>query len=68
MHHRDKFREDRSEWLTYSDFCDFQDGGRRHLGFLKTRNFNDVDCRGTICVIMTNFVHNWSIGSFIHSL
>jgi len=24
----------------YRDFCDFQDGGRRHLGFLKIPNFN----------------------------
>jgi len=24
----------------YRDFCDFQDGGRRHLGLSKIRNFN----------------------------
>ena len=24
----------------YRNFCDFQDGGRRHLGFSKIRNFN----------------------------
>jgi len=24
----------------FCDFCDFQDGGRRHLGFSKIRNFN----------------------------
>ena len=23
-----------------SDFCDFQDGGRRHFGFSKVRNFS----------------------------
>ena len=33
LHHRAKFRKDR-------DFCNFQDGGRRHLGFSKIRNFN----------------------------
>jgi len=26
----------------YRDFCDFQDGGRRHLGFSKIRNFNGL--------------------------
>jgi len=25
--------------LKYRDFCDFQDGGRRHLGFSKIPNF-----------------------------
>jgi len=24
---------------TYRDFCDFEDGGRRHVGFSKIRNF-----------------------------
>jgi len=24
----------------YHDFCDFQDGGRRYIGFSKIRNFN----------------------------
>jgi len=28
--------------LKYRDFCDFQDGGRRHLGFSKIRNFNGL--------------------------
>jgi len=37
----------------YRDFCDFQDGGCRHLGFSKIRNFNG---RWPICVIMPNFV------------
>jgi len=27
-------------WLRYRDFCDFQDYGRRRLGFSKIRNFN----------------------------
>ena len=26
--------------LRYRDFCDFKDGGRRHFGFSKIRNFN----------------------------
>jgi len=42
VHHRTKFHEDRSN--RYGDiaiFVIFQDGGRRHFGFLKIRNFND---------------------------
>jgi len=30
----------------YRDFCDFQDGGRRHLGFWKIRNFNGLSPAG----------------------
>jgi len=26
----------------YRDFCDFQDGGRRYIGFSKIRNFNGL--------------------------
>jgi len=32
LHHRTKFRKDRR----YRDFCDFQDGSRRHFGFSKS--------------------------------
>jgi len=34
--------------LRYRDFCDFQDGRRRHLGFSKIRNFNGrfARCKG----------------------
>ena len=31
--------------LRYGDFSMFQDGGRRHLGFLKFQIFNDRDCQ-----------------------
>jgi len=27
------------DYMRYRDFCDFEDGGRRHLGFSKIRNF-----------------------------
>ena len=43
LHHRTKFYKDRSNH--YGDiviFVIFQDGGRRHLEFLKIRNFNDL--------------------------
>jgi len=41
LHQRTKFRKDRSKPLRrYRDFCDFQDGGHRHLGFSKIRNFD----------------------------
>ena len=42
LHQRTKFRRDRSN--CYGDiaiFVIFQDGGRRHFGFSKIRNFND---------------------------
>ena len=42
LHQRTKFRKDRSN--RYGDiaiFVIFQDGGRRHFGFSKTRNIND---------------------------
>ena len=36
LHQRTKFRKDRSKPLRrYRDFCDFQDGGHRHLAFQK---------------------------------
>jgi len=40
MHHCSKFRQNRSfhcDILRF--FSNFQDGRRRHLGFLKSRNF-----------------------------
>jgi len=42
LHQRTKFRKGRSN--RYGDiaiFVIFQDGGRRHFGFSKIRNFND---------------------------
>jgi len=30
----------------YRDFCDFPDGGCRHLEFSKIRNFNDLSAVG----------------------
>ena len=42
MRHRAKFHKDRSN--RYGDIAIFvilQDGGRRHFGFSKIRNFND---------------------------
>ena len=42
LHQRTKFHKDRSN--RYGDiaiFVIFQDGGRRHFGFSKIRNFND---------------------------
>jgi len=30
----------------YRDFCDFQDGGCRHLEFSKIQNFNDLSAVG----------------------
>jgi len=41
----------------YRDFCDFSDGGCRHLEFSKIRNFNALfNVGGQICVIMPNFI------------
>ena len=37
LRHRAKFLQNR---LRYCDFSIFQDGGRRHLGFLKFQIFN----------------------------
>jgi len=34
--------------LSYRDFGDFQDGGRRHLGFSKIRNFNGLSPVGGV--------------------
>jgi len=47
LHQLTKFRKDRSN--RYGDiaiFVIFKDGGRRHFGFLKIRNFNDNAVRG----------------------
>jgi len=41
----------------YRDFCDFQNGGCRHLDFSKIRNFNGLSAvTGPIRVIMPNFI------------
>jgi len=41
----------------YRDFCDFPDGGCRHLEFSKIRKFNGLSAVGRpICVIMPNFI------------
>ena len=42
LHQRTKFRNDRSNRCgsRYRDFCDFQDGGCRHVEFSKIQNFN----------------------------
>jgi len=37
LHHQTKFRNKSVKpFRRYHDFCDFQDGGRRHLGFSQT--------------------------------
>jgi len=33
----------------YREFCDFQDGGRRHFGFSKSGNFNGRSAVGGQC-------------------
>jgi len=44
-------------------FLDFEDGGRRYLGFSKVRNFNGLSAVwGPICATMPNFVKNRSNG------
>ena len=41
------FRKDRSKPLRrYRDFCDFPDGGCRHVEFSKIRNFNGLSAVG----------------------
>ena len=40
MHHHTKFNQNRSNCCGDRDFCDFQDRGRRHLGFSKIQTFN----------------------------
>jgi len=47
LHQRTKFHKDRSN--RYGDiaiFVIFQDGGRRHFGFSKIRNFNGLSAVG----------------------
>ena len=39
---RAKFRRSANPLLWYRDFCGFQDGSRRHLGFWKIRHFNGL--------------------------
>jgi len=41
LHQRSKFRKDQSNrYRDIAIFVIFQDGGRRHFGFSKIRNFN----------------------------
>ena len=42
--------------LKYRDFCDFQDGGRRHLGFQKFEILMAEQLKGAICVIRPNII------------
>ena len=43
LHQRTKFHKDRSNrYGNIAIFVIFQDGGRRHFGFSKIRNFNDI--------------------------
>jgi len=43
LHNRAEFRKDRSNCFgDIAIFVIFQDGGRRHLGFSKIRNFNGL--------------------------
>ena len=42
LHQHTKFRKDRSNRWEMSRFCDFPDGGCRHLEFSKIRNFNGI--------------------------
>ena len=47
MHRHTKYRKDRSQTVgRYRDFCDFPDGGCRHLEFSKIRNFNGISAVG----------------------
>ena len=41
-------------------FFDFQDGGGRHLGFSKIRNFNDLSPTGANMRHIAKFHRNWS--------
>jgi len=50
LHQHTKFRKDRSKPCgDIAIFSDFQDGGRRHLGFSKIPNFNGLSAvRGSL--------------------
>jgi len=39
----------------YRDFCDFQDGGYRHLEFSKIQNFNGRSTVGSQCALSCQF-------------
>jgi len=55
LRHRARFRRNRSN--RGRDMAIFQDGGRRHLGFLKFRIFNGQNGqKGQTAFIMPNFV------------
>jgi len=50
MHQRTKFRKDRSNRCgDIAFFCDFQDGGSRHLEFSEIQNFNGRSAVGGQC-------------------
>jgi len=61
LHNNAKFREDRSiHCCDIAIFVVFQDGGRRHLGFRKIRNFNNMSPVGgqsaSLCQISSKSV------------
>ena len=63
LHQRTKFRKDWSNRCVlrrYRDFCDFPDGGCRHLEFSKIRNFNGLSAVGgqyaSLCQISSKSV------------
>jgi len=46
----------------YRDFCDFQNGGCRHLEFSKIQNFNGRSAVGANMRDRAKFHQNWSNG------
>ena len=53
MHQPTKFRRDRSNRCgDVAIFVIFQDGGSRHLGFSKIRNFNGRSAVGVQCALL----------------
>jgi len=60
LHQRTKFYKDRSN--SYGDiaiFVIFQDGGRRHLEFLKIRNFIDLSAVWGQCASSCQISSKW---------
>jgi len=43
----------------YRDFCDFPDGGCRHLEFAKIRNFNGLSAVGGQCASSCQISSKW---------
>jgi len=63
LHNRAEFRKDRSNCFgDIAIFVIFQDGGRRHLGFSKIRNFNGLSLVGDNMHHLAKFHQNRSIG------